>query len=271
LLAAWLAGIPVRICHNHSTAHIGEGKKTILKYLLRPFAKIFATDYFACGETAGCWIYGNRCFRKGKIHIMPNAIDVRKFVFAPRSRQNVREGLGIGNGTFVVGHVGRFVYSKNHTFLIHIFRAFHRICPDSVLLLIREGELLPDIGEQVKTLGLTENVRFLGVRDDVNELFSAMDAFCLPSFYEGFPAVLIEAQANGLPCVISDVIAQESVLQRNVSCLRLSRSPEDWATLLKSVKRVDPAAAVQAYDTQICASRLEDYYLCRAVSAKLKK
>lgn len=81
LFAAWRAGVPVRICHSHSTAHWGEGKKTLLKYLLRPFTKLFATDYFACGERAGRWMYGSRCFERGCVHVMPNAIDTNKFTY----------------------------------------------------------------------------------------------------------------------------------------------------------------------------------------------
>ena len=105
LFAAWRAKVPVRICHNHSTAHWGEGKKTLLKYILRPFARVFATDYFACGEQAGRWMYGNRCFEKGKVYVMPNAIDTKRFEYDPEARIRLRMELGIPQDAFVVGHV----------------------------------------------------------------------------------------------------------------------------------------------------------------------
>lgn len=264
LFAAWIARVPVRICHNHSTAHAGEGKKTALKYLLRPFAKVFATDYFACGETAGRWLYGNRCLEKGRIHVMPNAIDVGRYVFDEQSRRALREELKLGDATFALGHVGRFVYPKNHRFLIDIFRAFHERRTDSVLLLVGEGELQAEIQARAEAAGLKDCVRFLGVRGDVDRLYSAMDAFCLPSFYEGFPVVLVETQANGLPCVVSDVIAKESILQENVSCLSLSQPPEDWAACLDAAKRTERIDAVQAYDIAKCAKQLETFYLSRA-------
>ena len=135
LFAAWRAGIPVRICHNHSTAHWGEGKKTLLKYLLRPFAKVFATDYFACGEKAGRWMYGNRCFERGHVHVMPNAIDTKKFAYDEEAKRCLRAELGIPQDAFVLGHVGRFMYQKNHAFLLRRQRFYFFLskCSDHLL------------------------------------------------------------------------------------------------------------------------------------------
>ena len=131
LFAAWRARISVRICHNHTTAYWGEGIKTLLKYILRPFNKIFATDYFACGETAGRWMFGNRCFDSGRVTVMPNAIDAEMFAFDPEERIALREELGIPQDAFVVGHVGRFTYAKNHSFLLDIFYELLKTRPDA--------------------------------------------------------------------------------------------------------------------------------------------
>ncbi len=258
LFAAWLAGVPVRICHNHSTANWGEGVKTLLKYLLRPFAKLFATDYFACGEKAGRWMYGNRCFDAGKVHIMPNAIDTAKFAFDSDARERLREALGAKADTLVVGHVGRFTFAKNHSLLIDIFAALHRGKADSILVLIGEGELEQKIRDKVDSLGLSDCVRFLGVRNDVNKLYSAMDVFCLPSCYEGLPVVLIEAQANGLPCVASDVVTAEALRNNRIG---LSDCLDRWTQTCMRCCRAEGDCLGETYDIRNQAARLKAFYL----------
>lgn len=237
LFAAWRAGVPVRICHNHTTAHWGEGIKTFLKYILRPFNKIFATDYFACGETAGRWMYGNRCFDSGRVTVMPNAIDTEKFAFDPEARIRLRDELGIPQDAFVVGHVGRFTYAKNHNFLLDIFSGLLKEKSNARLLLIGEGELMGEIQEKVQGLGIKDSVIFTGVRKDVNKLYSVMDVFCLPSFYEGMPVVAWEAQANGLPCVFSDVVSRESEKSQNCCFVEKEQDKEKWIELLFNSKQ----------------------------------
>ena len=210
LLAAWRAGMPVRICHNHSTAHWGEGGKTLLKYILRPFNKVFATDWFACGKTAGRWMYGDRAFEAGRVIVLPNAIDTAKFAFDPAARTALREELGVPQNAFVVGHVGRFMYQKNHAFLLKIFAELLKTRPDARLLLVGEGELEQQVRRQAAALSIQSQVIFTGARQDVHKLYSAMDVFCLPSRYEGMPVVAWEAQANGLPCLFSENVTPEA-------------------------------------------------------------
>ncbi len=236
LFAAWRAGVPVRICHNHSTAHWGEGKRTVLKYLLRPFAKIFATDYFACGEKAGRWMYGNRLWNTGRICVMPNAIDAEKFAFDPKLRSLLRKALNIPKDAFVVGNVGRFVYPKNHIGLIEIFAKVKKRCPDAVLLLVGEGELQPEIEQKISAMGLKESTVFTGARNDVNQIYSVMDVFCLPSFYEGFPVVGLEAQANGLPCLFSDRVSREVAVTPLAEFVALT-DQDEWANRILAGKR----------------------------------
>ena len=236
LFAAWRAGVPIRICHNHTTAHWGEGAKSLLKYILRPWNKLFATDYFGCGEIAGRWMYGDRCFDRGKVTVIPNAIETKKFAFDPEARKQLRDELKVPQDAFVIGHVGRFMYQKNHTFLIDIFAEVLKQNPNSILLLIGEGELMQSIQVKAKALGIHENIVFTGARSDVDRLYSVMDVFCLPSFYEGMPVVAWEAQANGLPCVFSDKISTEAKLEENCKFLSLDQSGEEWAKSLLSVK-----------------------------------
>jgi glycosyltransferase EpsF len=202
LYAAKRVGVPVRIAHSHSTAGRGEFARNILKYTLRPFSRLYPTHLFACSEYAGRWLFGNRAFCKGKVVVVRNAIDTKKFKFNPNVRERVRRELGV-EGKFVVGHVGRFMPQKNHAFLLDIFAEVHRRSGESVLLLVGDGELKTTIEEKARRLALTNCVIFLNVRDDVNELYQAMDVFVLPSLYEGLAVVRVEAVAAGLPCLVA--------------------------------------------------------------------
>lgn len=265
LFEAWRAGVPVRICHNHSTAHWGEGAKTLLKYILRPFNKLFATDWFACGEAAGRWMYGDRAFDTGKVTVLPNAIDTAKFAYDPAARIRLREELGIPQSAFVVGHVGRFMYQKNHDFLLNIFAELVKAAPNAQLLLIGEGELQGQIRQQAKALGLQDKVIFTGARQDVQKLYSAMDIFCLPSYYEGMPVVAWEAQANGLPCVFSDRVSREAARASNAAFLPLQASAAAWAAALR---QAPPRGAAEVPDIFASAQRLQADYRAMAAGAK---
>ena len=238
LFAAWRAGVPVRICHNHSTANWGEGKKTLLKYILRPFNKILANRWFACGERAGRWMYGNRAFDEGRVTILPNAIDSQKFAFDLAARQALRQELSIPQDALVVGNVGRFTYAKNHPFLIAVFRRLLEGEPNAFLLLVGEGEMEESVRRLVRSDGLEDRVIFTGVRQDVNKLYSAMDVFCLPSHYEGFALVAAEAQAAGLPVVCSLQTSGEIDLSERV--IHLSIQSADIPAWVEQIQKVRP-------------------------------
>jgi glycosyltransferase involved in cell wall biosynthesis len=267
LAAARRAGVPVRICHNHSTAHWGEGKKTLLKYLLRPFNRLFATDRFACGERAGRWMYGDRCFARGGVTVLPNAIDTVNFAYDPAARARVRAELGIPQEAFVVGHVGRFVYQKNHELMLEIFAQLRKIRPEARLLLLGEGEREEEMRALAARLGLGESVIFAGVRQDAAQVYSAMDVFCLPSRYEGMPLVAWEAQANGLPCVLSGEVSPEAVCGPNAVQIALppKETPTRWAEALLAARRADPPTVPDIHRE---AARLEEFYLRRQAAAE---
>lgn len=264
LFAAWIAGVPVRINHNHSTAGKGETKKNILKYLLRPFAKIFATDFCACSKYAGEWLFGKRAVAKGKVTIFNNAIDCKKFRFNNTVRQEVRQELGVQD-RFVIGHVGRFCYQKNHQFLIDIFEAVHKKDPGAVFLLIGQGELEEQIRQKTAAKGLSSCVIFAGVTTDVWRYYQAMDCFVLPSRYEGLPVVGVEAQTAGLPCVFSEDVSREAEITQNVKFLRLTDPVETWANEIietKTFEREDTLPEIQAagFDIEKKAGELDDFY-----------
>ena len=232
-------GVPVRIAHSHSTTNKKEWKKNILKQILRPFSKVYATDYMCCSEMAGRWLFGNKTFNEGKVHILNNAIDTEKFKYNEEIRNKKRKELEIDKDTFVIGHIGRFVVQKNHTFLIDIFNEVHKKNKKSILLLIGQGPLQEEIKEKVKRLGLEKSVKFLGQRNDVNELYQAMDLFLFPSFYEGLGMVVIEAQCSGLPCVVSTKVPKIAKVIDIVEFVDLNYDYEYWVNIINNIKDID--------------------------------
>lgn len=233
LFAAKCAKVPVRICHNHSTSSGFERKKDLLKKVLRPTAKVFATDYAACSELAGRWMYGDKIFDSGKVTVFNNAIDIDRYRFSEKERSELRDELGVGD-ELLVGHVGRFMDQKNHTFLIDIFYELKKIKSDAKLILIGEGENLDDTVEKVKKLGLWDSVIFRGIVQDVERYYFAMDVFLLPSLYEGLPVVALEAQAAGLPCFTSDSVTRECDVTGAVKFLPVNSDPKRWAESIAS-------------------------------------
>ena len=179
------AGVPIRIAHSHSTSNKKEWKKNILKMILRPFSKLYANNYFACTEYAGKWLFWKKVVERKELNVINNAIDLKKFEFNEKIREDLRKELGIKEDTIVIGHIGRFMRQKNHEFLIDVFekviKEYNNIC----LVLIGQGPLENEIREIVKEKRIEDKVIFLGQRNDVNKLYQAMDVFVLPSLYEG--------------------------------------------------------------------------------------
>ena len=237
LYAAKKAGVPIRIAHNHSTAAPGEWKRNILKYTLRLFAKVYATHYAACSRYAGEWLFGNRAMKRGEITIFNNAIELEKFKYNPKVREEVRKKLQIED-KFVIGHVGRFCYAKNHEYLIDVFEEVCKFSPNAVLMLIGDGEDREKIEEKIKNIG-NDNIIVLGSRSDTHELYQAMDVFVLPSKIEGFPVVGVEAQAAGLPCILSDKIIEEAKITDGVTFLSLDESAITWAKVIDKMSKTE--------------------------------
>lgn len=182
---------------------------------MRRFSKVFATNYFACSEHAGEWLFGKRVLKEGKITVIKNAIDVDKFKYDAIMRDKMRKKLGVKD-KIVFGHVGRFAKQKNHDFLIDVFFDIYQKRKDVVLLLIGEGSLEEKIKEKVKEKKLDDVVKFLGTKENVNDYMQAMDIFLFPSLYEGLGIVLVEAQCSGLMCVASTEVPKEVELTQNI-------------------------------------------------------
>jgi len=206
LRAAKKAGVPTRIAHSHNTQSEGGLAAKIYKSYAGSQIPKVSTHYLACSNVAAKWLFKRKA---SSSTLLKNGIDINKFSFSKAIRDQMRDDLGIETGELVVGHIGRFNHQKNHSFLIDIFKELLRTVPNAVLILAGDGPLRSVIEEKVKHLNLENKVQFLGIRSDVEFLLQAFDVFVFPSLHEGLPITLIEAQASGLPCVISDVISGE--------------------------------------------------------------
>ncbi len=230
LLAAKKAKVKVRIAHSHSTANKKEWLKTLIKNILRPFSKKYATHLFACSELSARWLFGNKAVDDKKVIIINNAIDLTRFAPDNNKRVEIRNKLNINNNDLVIGNIGRFVPQKNHAFLIDIFKKIKQINPSSKLLLIGDGPYLDKIKQKVEKLKLTKEVLFIGAVKNTELYYQAMDNFVLPSIYEGLPVVGIEAQAMGLNVFFSKNITGEVQVNKNVYFLSLKQSADTWAS-----------------------------------------
>lgn len=264
LHAAKKAGVPIRIAHSHSTTNKKEWKKNLLKQILRPLSKVYATDYMCCSELAGRWLFGDKAYNEGKVYLLNNAIDLEKFAYDEKTRKMKREELEITDETLVIGHVGRFVAQKNHTFLIDIFNEVHKKNSNSVLLLAGQGPLVEEIKAKVNNLGLTNSVKFLGQRNDINELYQAFDVFLLPSLYEGLGMVLIEAQCAGNYCICSTEVPSVVKMSDNLEFANLNDSPDEWANKIISRKSTKEKSIQDirksGYDIVQEVKKLQNYY-----------
>lgn len=261
-------GVPVRIVHAHSTPKYFNMKLPVRLYFRKKLKGTY-THRFACSEEPAKWLYGTT----ENVTFMRNAIDVDKFSFSEEVRESVRKKLGIGKDTLVIGHVGRFTYEKNHNYLIDVFNDVNKQHPDSKLLLIGGGkpkeeiEMKTAIKKKVQELGLQDKVSFLGIRDDVNELMQAMDLLVMPSVSEGFPVTLVEAQAAGVRCLVSDVVTSKCNISREMQFMSLDSGAEEWANKILSFSKAElnksemnKKVKQAGYDIKENAKWLEEFY-----------
>lgn len=240
LYAAKKANTPIRIAHSHSTTNKKEYKKNIMKLMLRPFSKKFATHYFCCSELAGKFQFGTKTYNEGNVYLLNNAIDIEKFKYNQKVREKKRKELQIKENTLVIGHIGRFVTTKNHTFLIDIIEEIKKQKKEVLLILVGKGPLEEEIKKKVKEKKLEENVLFLGQRKDANELYQAFDIFVMPSLYEGLPVVAVEAQSAGLPCILSKEIIKEAKALSSTKFIGLEEDKRVWAKeMIKTMMKIE--------------------------------
>lgn len=226
LLAARRGGADHLIMRS-SNASSGSRMKVFLHKMFRFLAVSVPTVKLAPSTEAAKYTFGRGCVDNGDVVLLHNAIDTDVYHFDPEGRERVRKELGL-EGMFVVGHVGRFNQQKNHDFLLDVFCALQKKKPEARLVLVGQGELEEQIHQKARALGIEQYVVFAGVRNDVPQLMSAFDVFAFPSLYEGMPNTVIEAQATGLPCVISDTITKEADITGLVKYLPLT-DVKKWA------------------------------------------
>lgn len=256
-------GVPVRICHAHSSPHEHDIKMIVRTYFKKRMMP-YLTHLFMCGIDSGRWLYGAQ--NESRFIMLNNAIDAAAYIYDPAKHSYMRKQLGLDD-ELVVGHVGRFNRPKNHPFLLEIFAALLKKEPNAVLLLVGGGEDMPKMQAKAHELGIAGHVRFLGVRSDVAELMQAMDVFVFPSLFEGLPVTMVEAQAAGLPCIISDKVPPECILTDDlVDIMPLSAAPDAWAEKIlekRESPRTDRRAEIAAHGFDITteAVKLQEFYL----------
>lgn len=223
-------GFPVRIVHSHNTKPpIFLLKEKVMWLFHRNIIK-YATSYLACGQDAGHYLFGNKSFL-----VLRNSIDTKKYKYNEIDRRKRREEFGFELNDLVIGHIGSFrTRQKNHDFLIDVFAEIAKKVPNARLLLIGAGDLKDEIINKVHSLNLDGKCVFAGVRSDIPALLSCMDVFLFPSLFEGLSVVLIEAQASGLPCVVSSVLSSETKLIDIFIQVKLNDSAQKWAEIVSS-------------------------------------
>ena len=276
------AGVKKTAAHARS-AGVDKGLKgTMTRFLRRNLAD--KADYlFTCSELAGISVYGEKAVREGKTIFIPNAIDCAGFTFDPVKREKMREELGLTDA-LIIGHVGRFHYAKNHEYLLRVFAELCRMSAGAGgstaetgadqkyhLILLGEGPLMEDTRKLAEELGVVDRVHFLGNHKNIADYYQAMDYFVYPSRYEGMPGTIVEAQASGLPCLMSDTICREVIVTELVETMSIEKEPKVWAEELQ--RRIDALVSKQenrkkyaakmaaaGFDVQAQAERMMRFY-----------
>ena len=255
----------VTIAHARS-AGVDKGAKGYVTKILRYSLKKKADYCFTCSKEAGIAVFGKKWVEQGNVWTIPNAIDANRFRYNEAVRKEVREQLGIQD-KFVIGHVGRFGFMKNHTYLVDIFAELCKQREDMALVLIGKGEEEANIHEKLTRLGIEDKVIFLGNRFDVERYYQAFDYFVFPSTFEGLPGSVAEAQAAGLHCLISDRITREVALTDLVSYRSIEEEPRIWAEEIlqnadKALIREDMREEIarKGFDVNTQAALMEEFY-----------
>lgn len=257
-------GIPVTIAHARS-AGVDKGVKGAATRLLRLPLRKKSGYMFACSEPAAEAVFGKKNALAGNVKIVPNAIDAAAFRFDREIRAKMRKELSL-EGKFVVGHVGRFHYAKNHEYLLEVFAELVKRQDNALLLLLGEGERMEEMKQKAASLGILEKVRFCGNQKETWNYYQAMDFFVFPSRFEGLPGTVIEAQSAGLRCLISDTVTKECIVTELAVSRSLADSPAGWAEYVlanRDYERTDRYGQIRAagFDVREQAKWYERFYL----------
>lgn len=238
-------GIPRRILHSHNSHDDGRLHQRVLTEVHKRTVWKYVTDRWACSREAGEYMFLGRDFI-----VLPNAIRAKDYRFDPEARGQIRSEWGITDGTKLYGCVGRLVEQKNYPFLLSLWPSLLQREPHARLVIVGDGELRGELGGMIRDLRISDSVMLLGSRGDVPAWLSAFDVFVMPSLFEGLPVSLLEAQFNGLPCIVSDSISNDSVISSGTCLVPLS-NPSAWVTRLAAARRPESAGllpSASAYD-----------------------
>ena len=230
MIAAYLSGVKIRVSHAHTTSDEGNGiKRKIYINIMRTFIKIFSTDFLACSNLAGKYLFGERIIKNKNYKVLPNYIDYDKFIYC-NDKTSVRAELGIKSDDIVICHIGRFIKAKNHDFLIKIAKEMIDKNNKVKFILVGDGDLKNEIENKVKELKIDKNIFFTGIRKDIPNILKNSNLFILPSIYEGLGLVLLEAQSSNIPCLVSEAIQPEVDLNLGlVKTLNIGLGESIWA------------------------------------------
>lgn len=261
LTIAKLRGVQQRIAHSHNTS----GMHPILNIVCKGMFNKFYTVGLACSQKAGEWLYTK------EFHVLNNAIYTEKYAFSEEDRLDTRNLYRINN-CFVVGNVSKFVEAKNHEFIVNLFSKFHEKHKNSVLLLVGDGPNRGKIETLIHQRNIEDCVIITGLKEETNKFYSAIDLFVLPSFHEGLCLALLEAQASGLPCLVSTNVTEENSVCDNVEYLELNeenwlKQIEKWYSTRNSLNRLKMSEvackklSLNGFDIKTVANQLRGYYL----------
>lgn len=266
----WIAkrnGVPVRISHSHSSM-AEKGIKGTIRLALMPLLKFVATDWLTCGIQAGEYLYGKRAMNIGKVVLFRNVIEGNHYRFDIEKRKNIRKELSLNEDCLVVGHTARYDAVKNHKFDVLILKELQKLHPNSKLLEVGKG-VKEGLSEHAKRIGVYDDIIFTGVVNNVWDYEQAMDAFILPSFNEGLPLSIIEAQVSGLPCFTTEgTVSKECSVTDLVTYTRLDEGAKVWAEKIYASRKVErrdrhEEIAKAGYDAETSAKVLQDFYINR--------
>lgn len=269
LSAATAARIPIRIAHSHSTSNKKEYARHLIKLILRPTVKLFATNYAACSSYAMHWLFGKKIQDQPKSIIVKNAIQLEKFQFNQRTRQETRKSLNINESTLLIGNVGRLCQQKNQSFLINLAKLLKDSgTNDFKLVLVGAGPDRDKLNKMIAGARLSEHIAILSPTDRIADLYQAFDVLAFPSLYEGLGMVVLEAQAAGLPTIVSQHIPDEAIVVPDIVNRIPLENTTEWVNVIRShyhsvgASRMNTIRPLQrsGYDIHDASNRLLNWY-----------
>lgn len=253
------------IIHSHNTSN-GHGLVAFAKDILQLPLRYQADYYLACSNKAGRWLFGKRVLKSRNYRMLHNAIEATRFEYNLLVRKRMRSELNLQDA-YVIGHVGRLAVQKNHAFLLDVFYEVYKKRPLARLLLVGDGDARGQIEEKARSLGISDKVIMLGNRTNIQDYYQAMDVFVFPSLWEGLGMAVIEAQASGLNCFVSNEIPQEADIHAGLfHKISLSAGSSSWAENIMLTENDERHSQIEAikrsgYDALENAECIKKLYL----------